>query len=118
MAKYEQVEAAPQDLSIHLQFKLDKPAVLGWQAFDPVTGVFLCEGEWSGVYGPAVDLSMALPPQDGPYRVHIAPVANRDRFIMIDARIADGQIEMDAPRVASAAGLRRERLLQAIPKAF
>ncbi len=41
-----------------------------------------------------------------------------ERFILIDARMAGGQVEMDAPRIASAAALRRARFLQAIPKAF
>jgi lipopolysaccharide transport system permease protein len=118
MARFQNVEATREHSAIRLRFRLDRPYVLGWQAFDPATGVFLFEGEWSGVNGPNVDLSLVLPPQDGPYRVHVAPVEDRERFILIEARMSGGQIEMDASRVASAAGLRRARWMQAIPKAF
>ncbi len=118
MARFQNVGATREDSTIRLQFLLDRPCVLGWQVFDPASGVFLFEGEWAGVRGPDVDVPVVLPPQDGPYRVHIAPVEDRARFILIEARMAGGQIEMDAPRLASAAGLRRARLMQAIPKAF
>lgn len=118
MATFQNIEATREDSAIRLRFQLEYARVLGWQVFDPATGAFLFEGEWSGVRGPNVDLSLALPPQDGPYRVQVAPVEDRERFILIEARMAGGQVEMDAPRIASAAALRRTRFLQAIPKAF
>ena len=54
---------------------------------------------------------VALPPEDGPYRVQVAPVEDRDRFILIDG--AHGRRSSSRwmpPRVASAAALRRAQV--------
>ncbi len=63
-------------------------------------------------------MRVALPPEDGPYRVQVAPAEDRGRLVLIDARIAAGTLELDAPRLASAAGLRLARAFRAVPKAF
>ncbi len=118
MARFEAIEVEREGAAIRLRFQIDAPGVIGWQIFDPASGAFLYEGEWSQANGPNVDLRVALPPGDGPYRVQVAPVQDRGRFIQIDARVSEGRLEMDAPRVASAAQLRREYALAAIPKAF
>jgi lipopolysaccharide transport system permease protein len=120
--KFESVEAAAEGSAIRLRFRLRSangtPAIVGWQVFDPVSGVFLFEGRWSELRDGVADLRLDLPPGDGPYRVQVAPVADRRNFILIDAQVTDGNCEIEAPRVASAASLRRERLVRAIPKAF
>jgi lipopolysaccharide transport system permease protein len=118
MARFQEVVAHREDPAIRLRFRLDEPRVLGWQVFDPATGAFLFEGQCPEVCGPVVDLSVSLPEQDGPYRVQVAPIEDRERFILIDARMTGGHLEMDSPRVASVSALRRTALLQAIPKAF
>ncbi len=118
MAKFQDVVAVREDPAIRLRFRLEEPRVLGWQVFDPATGAFLFEGQWPDARGPLVDLSVSLPEQDGPYRVHVAPVEDRERFILIEARVSGGNVEVETPRVASAAGLRRAGLMRAIPKAF
>jgi len=61
---------------------------------------------------------VVLPQGDGPYRIQVAPVADRKRFILIEARVDDGKVSMDAPRVTSVGTLRFERFGRAIPKAF
>ena len=43
---------------------------------------------------------------------------DRSRFILIDARVRAGAVEISPPRACSAAALRRQRMLRAIPKAF
>jgi len=120
--KFESIQAAAEGSAIHLRFRLGcangTPPIVGWQVFDPVSGVFLCEGRWSELRDVAADLRLELPPGDGPYRVQVAPVADRRNFILIEARVSDGRCEIETPRVASAGSLRRERLLRAIPKAF
>jgi len=118
MAKFQEVVAVREDPAIRLRFRLDEPRVLGWQVFDPATGAFLSEGQWPEPRGPVVDLSVSLPAQDGPYRVHVAPVEDRQRFILIEARVSGGSVEVSSPRVASTGGLRRAVFLSAIPKAF
>ena len=48
---------------------------------DPATGALLSEGEWPETPAvPDVDLRVALPPEDGPYRVQVAPVEDRGRI--------------------------------------
>src|SRR6516225_7274474 len=118
MPKFASIQATPDNTAIRLRFRIDAPATIGWQVFDPFSGVFLFEGEWFDARSTDVDLRLDLPRGDGPYRVQIAPVENRERFILIEARVLNGKLEMEAPRVASAKSLRRERLWRAIPKAF
>ncbi len=118
MAKFQDVVAVREDPAIRLRFRLDEPRVLGWQVFDPATGAFLSEGQWPEPRGPQVDLAVSLPAQDGPYRVHVAPIEDRERFILIEARVSGGSVEVGSPRVASRGGLRRAGLMRAIPKAF
>ncbi|MBV8847597.1 MAG: ABC transporter permease [Bryobacterales bacterium] len=119
MAEFRSIEAISEGSAIRLRFSLDVPATLGWQAFDPASGVFLFEGEWLDVRGTDVNLRLDLPAGDGPYRVQVAPVEDRRRFILIQARVEDGNLQIDgAPVVVSASALRWQRLLRALPKAF
>lgn len=118
MASFQGVQAEVEDANIRVQFGLDAACVLGWQIYDPLTGAFLFEGEWTKLDGAKASVTIALPPEDGPYRVQVAPVEDRSRFILIDARVNDGKISIAAPRVTSQATLARERFFRAIPKAF
>jgi lipopolysaccharide transport system permease protein len=116
------VEAVAEDCAIRLRFRVDQPGVIGWQLYDPSTGAFLQEGEWSEVKGLDVDLRIPLPAQEGAYSVHVAPVQDRSRFIEIGAFVRAGvpgmTLDLGTPRVLSASSVRRARLLRAIPKAF
>lgn len=130
MAQYSAVAAEVEGDSIHVQFDLDQPGIVGWQLYDPSTGAFLFEGEWTEVVradaggvkadagGVKVDVRIAMPHESGPYRVQLAPVNDRARFILIDTIVGEGRVEMSLPRVITAATLRRERRLRAIPKIF
>jgi lipopolysaccharide transport system permease protein len=118
MARFGDIAAVVDGRAIRVRFELDAPAVVGWQIYDPTTGAFLFEGEWTDVRGTKVDVRVALPEEEGPYRVQVAPVADRDRFILIDVHVGNGELDLAAPRVTSATAMRRERFLSAIPKAF
>jgi lipopolysaccharide transport system permease protein len=118
MAQFTAVEATQEGSAISLRFAIDSPGVIGWQIFDPASGAFLFEGEWSEARDSRVALRIDLPRDDGPYRVQVAPVEDRERFILIDARVENGTLKMDPPRVASTTAIRRGRLMRAIPKAF
>ena len=123
MAQFTAVEAKVEGDSIHVQFDLDRPGIVGWQLLDPATGAFLFEGEWTDLARTdagcvRVDLRIAMPHESGPYRVQLAPVNDRQRFILIDTQVGEGRVEMSTPRIITAASLRRERLLRAIPKIF
>jgi lipopolysaccharide transport system permease protein len=50
--------------------------------------------------------------------VQVAPLEDRNRFLLIDAYITEGRLALDPPRVTSSGALRRAGLLRAIPKAF
>jgi lipopolysaccharide transport system permease protein len=118
MARFESVQATGEGSAIRVRFQLDRACVLGWQIFDPATGAFLFEGEWSEARQGAVDLRVTLPAEDGPYRVQVAPVEDRNRFVLIDAHVTEGALALDPPRVTSSGALRRAGLLRAVPKAF
>ncbi|MGH9559678.1 MAG: hypothetical protein ACRD30_10595, partial [Bryobacteraceae bacterium] len=97
----------------NIHVKLDDSGSMGWRISDPATGAFLSEGESDG------DIVIGVPEQDGPYRVQVFPVAAQNgRFVLIDAQVNGGAIEISSPRVATAASLRREGLRRAISKAF
>jgi lipopolysaccharide transport system permease protein len=119
MRELEVIEAVAEGSAIHLRFRLDQPGLIGWQLYDPSTGAFLQEGEWSEVTGREADLRIPLPAEEGAYSVQVAPVNDRARFIEIEARVGTaGKLEIGTPRVLTAASVRRARLLRAIPKAF
>ena len=118
MPSLEILGAVAEGATIHLRFSLDQPGVIGWQLYDPSTGAFLQEGEWSEVTGREADLRIPLPSEEGAYSVQVAPVKNRSRFIEIAAHVGAGKLEIGTPRVLTASSVRRARLLRAIPKAF
>src|SRR5215831_2082006 len=118
VARFDRVRAVVDGNAIRVQFELDHPCVIGWQIYDPSTGAFLFEGEWREIHDRKVDLEVALPADDGPYRVQVAPVEDREQFVLIDARVNDGALEMSEPRVSTIAMQRLERLGRSIPKAF
>ena len=115
----EVLEAVAEGAAIHLRFRLDQPGVIGWQLYDPGTGAYLQEGEWSEMTGRDADLRIPLPAEEGAYSVQVAPVNDRARFIAIEAHVGTaGKLEIGTPRVLTASSVRRARLLRAIPKAF
>jgi lipopolysaccharide transport system permease protein len=118
MAKFEALQAEVSGTSIELSFSTDSTGVLGWQVFDPETGAFLFEGEWTETRTNPVQIRVNLPAEEGPYRVRVAPVEDRSRFIQIDARVEDSRLQMDPPSITSAAALRLSRTVRAIPKAI
>ena len=114
----DRLEAVAEGAAIRLRFHMEQPAVIGWQLYDPSTGIFLQEGAWTEVTGREADLRIPLPSEEGAYSVQVAPVKDRARFIEIAAHVGAGKLEIGTPRVLTASSVRRARLLRAIPKAF
>jgi lipopolysaccharide transport system permease protein len=110
-------EAVTEGAAIRLRFQLDEPGVVGWQLYDPSSGAFLQEGEWSEVTGRDADLCIPLPAEAGAYSVQVAPVNDRAHYIAIEARVGEGKLEIGPARLLSAASVRRARWLRSIPKA-
>ena len=128
MAQFRSVQASAEADSVRLEFELRSANgasdELAWKWLDPDTGLFLDEGVWErgANEGDRVRVSIPLPQAPGPYRLEVAPAADRSRFIMLDAAVtANGtgpSVELSQPRVETSGSLRRRRLLEAIPKAF
>ena len=85
--------------AIHLRFRLDQPGVIGWQLYDPTTGAYLQEGEWSEMTSRDADLRIPLPGEEGDYSVQVAPVENRTRYIEIAAHVGPQGSSKSEPRV-------------------
>ncbi len=70
-------------------------ATIGWQIFDPETGLFMSEGDWQ----PAerqMHLDIELPDHPGAYRIFVSPMIpgsgwayqNGGRFLVVDAEVS------------------------------
>jgi lipopolysaccharide transport system permease protein len=105
-------------LQLDVEFEMDTPCVIAWQIFDPSTGAFLFEGEWRESNGNRAEMRVPLPADAGPYRVQIAPVEARERFIVIEAQVSDGSAQISTPRIGTQEEFALRRFLRAIPKAF
>src|SRR5258708_37793617 len=97
MARFEAIEVEVRDREIELRFRMEAPAVVGWQLCDPSTGAYLFEGEWSQPQDRNVDLRVQLPEESGAYQVQVAPVEDRSSFILIEARVTGSLVEVATP---------------------
>src|SRR5580704_7401068 len=108
MPTFQSIEATAMGASIHVRLRLDRPRALAWQVLDPTTGALLSDGERREAGG-EMDLCVDLPPEDGPYRLHVAPQDDGDRILLIDASITGGLVKIETPRGVSLSALRRSR---------
>lgn len=106
---------------------------LGWQLFDPATGLFISEGEWETLAedlapGDACqqELEVQLPPERGHYHVYVSPLQESSGwfyrhgwpFLLIDAAVEDGRAELLRVRATTIRGLRWETRARSLHKAF
>jgi lipopolysaccharide transport system permease protein len=144
-ARYHQLEAIVDERrhAIRVRFRLENRSNvewsagagyhLGWQVYDPVTATFITEGEWApfDVEAPPgetrdFELHVTLPPQNGPYRVFVSPVhelygwfyPKGGQFVLIDAAVSDGGLQLSDARVTTVKSVRRRNLVHNIPKIF
>jgi lipopolysaccharide transport system permease protein len=104
---------------------------VGWQIYDPLTSVFLSEGDWKPLAadvapGRSADttLDVELPAEPGAYRVFVAPVLGDDgwahqhgaKLLVIDAAVDQTGARVLRTRVTTTAALRRERWPAAIKR--
>ena len=133
-----QVQASGHDISIRLRMENRSQGewkrgdlAVGWQLFDPDTGTFISEGEWTPLgrdTAPGetvdVDLSIAFPPEPGGYRVYVSPLdhehgwayARGSRFLLVDAEVADGAARVLKTELTTRRALLWRAFLRAIPK--
>src|SRR5579862_9376357 len=91
MPIFQAVEAAAEGAAIRVRLRLDRPRALAWQVLDPVTGALLSEGVSPQSRTEQVDMGVPMPPEEGAYRVQVAPQDVPDRVVLIDASIEMGR---------------------------
>lgn len=145
IAAYEQIafdlDAATR--TIHLRFKLINRShedwrvrdgfSIGWQIYDPETGTFIQEGEWTQLKEDVlsaqisdVALTIQLPPERGRYHVYVSPVtpnegwfyARNEPFVLVDAFVEHRQGQVIEAGQSTLKTLRRRKLWSNAGKIF
>jgi lipopolysaccharide transport system permease protein len=104
---------------------------LGWQLYDPQSGVFIEEGAWTPVPadvppGSSAKFDIAIPfqPDSGEYEVYLSDVqpllgwgyARGEPFLRIGVQAVDGQLRILEHEITTARSLRWRRMWAALPK--
>ena len=93
---------------------------LGWQLYDPETGFFIAEGEWSPLAadlapGQSADIQVActLPPEKGRYHIYVSPIGANGwlfalgaPFLLIDAAVEHARAALLGHATTTLRGLR------------
>ena len=89
----------------HEDWRIGDGFAIGWQIYDPETGTFIQEGEWTQLEEDLlsaqiadVALTIQLPPERGHYHVYVSPVTPKDGwfyarnepFLLVDAFVEHG----------------------------
>ena len=102
-------------------------AVIGYQIYDPESGMFIAEGEWSRVESDSLTLDVVLPPERGRYLVYISALNEASGwayqrgklFLVLDAFVERGQASVArGPRETTMRALRRQTRRRQIRLAF
>jgi lipopolysaccharide transport system permease protein len=127
----------------HLSFRLGNDSsqtwrrqdglAIGWQIYDPASGLFLSEGEWIPLDADVapgeslpVQVRVELPAERGPYRVYVSPIDPRTGwhyerggpFIVIDAEVEDGRARLVRQRLTTLRRLRWESPHRTLARLF
>lgn len=121
------VEPAPGGLK--LRCSLHSPhRSLGWQVFDPATGLFLSEGDWLTVEpGRPAEMTLRLPPEPGPYRVFVSTRDDQrgwhyqrgESFLVVDSEVTvSGEAQLRRTATRTLRTLRLEALPASLARAL
>lgn len=106
---------------------------LGWQFFDPETGRFIAEGQWTpiprdidAIDSAPIALEIDFPPETGDYRIYVSPIDSEAgwayvqgaRFLVVNATVANGEVRCNGSEITTRTALRLRTLRRAVPKAF
>ena len=140
--EYRDLQISADGLSLRVRLKLENHSgttwssetwSLGWQFFDPDSGVFILEGKWIALardvppgQSESFDLSIAFPPEPGNYQIFISPIeqpggwayAHGEPFVRVLAEVADGAVTIHGQEVTTWRELRWRRLRRSLPKFF
>ena len=124
-ATYRNIEITAQGATLEIRFHLETSgqASIGWQLYDPATNVFVMEGEWIPLDGPAVSLHIPFAPEPGAYRIYISPVDSEngwaydrgESFLVTDALVEEGTVRALTAEVTTLRKLRWRALRRVIP---
>jgi lipopolysaccharide transport system permease protein len=114
-------------------WKPDSDFAVGWQIYDPESGTFIREGNWTALaadLAPAemreLTIAVELPPERGHYHVYLSTVTagegwafgRNEPFLLIDAEVEHGVATLIGGQVTTLRSLRRRKLRTSIGKAF
>ncbi|MCW5977845.1 MAG: ABC transporter permease [Bryobacteraceae bacterium] len=88
---------------------------LGWQLFDPHSGLFIAEGQWQPLAAapPGTssrrEVEIQLPPEKGDYHVYVSPLRQEtgwfyrsgSPFLLVEARVEGGRARLTGFRVTT-----------------
>lgn len=116
------------DRSAHITLSgLNGAHTVGWQLFDPDSGQYLSEGDWTPVENGTARVDIRLPEWIGRYHVYVSEVddsngwgyKNGRRFLLMDAGIdSDGHAVFSDPRVTTLRRMRLKRLPEIAARAL
>ena len=120
-----EITVASESCSLQVQIR-QAAAPVGWQLFDPDTGLFILEGEWvKPEPDGSVALKVGLPRESGRYRIYVSPVDEAGwhyqrgrRFLVIDAEVDGRSARVIGSRSTTLGALRRQNLPRALDKVF
>ncbi|HLG95762.1 MAG TPA: ABC transporter permease [Bryobacteraceae bacterium] len=139
---YRDLEVSADGLKLRVRVTLDNRSgqtwsksgfSLGWQFFDPASGVFILEGEWIPVsrdlapgQSESFDVFIAFPPEPGGYQIFISPIqqpggwayARGEPFVRIVADVAGGAVTLQEQEITTSRQLRWRKLRRSLPKFF
>ncbi len=144
-ARYEdlRITVEPENRRIQAAFRLVNRSAeqwraadglqLGWQLFDPETGLFIAEGEWIPLArdlepgaGATQAVDLQLPPENGCYDLYVSlrtesrgwAYARGEPFLLVEAAVEDGRARLLAARPTTITGLRWRRRVRSLHKIF
>jgi lipopolysaccharide transport system permease protein len=125
---FRDVSLEPARDGLQLRFHTAHAGLVGWQVFDPATGLFLSEGDWlTATPALPTQLTLRLPETPGRYRIFVSGrddargwhYAHGERFLVVDAEVdADGRARLLRHAMKTMRGLRLESLPASLARAL
>ncbi|MDX1983267.1 MAG: ABC transporter permease [Bryobacteraceae bacterium] len=119
LARYSEIEVREQGAALRVTGQVQVSARLpciGWQIYDPETGLFITEGEWQPLAagGGPIDLTLRFPAENGAYRVFVSPLdpdkgwlySRGAAVLVVDAEVEGDRVLLRRSRITTLRRLR------------
>jgi lipopolysaccharide transport system permease protein len=129
LVRYSEIDVSETGPALRVTGRVESRAGLGcigWQIYDPETGLFITEGEWAPLASGAapIDLTLRFPPEDGIYRAFVSPLdpaegwlyARGAPLVVVDAEVRGGRVSLREHRTTTLRRLRWRNLPPALGK--